>query len=367
MIWCWVEYGGRQLGREGTMRFVNLCCLLLFTSLWLEGPAFGQELRISHQWAEGIDGRDRAARVFVQEVEARTKDLRFRIYPGSSLNIKPSELLLALQKNSLEMAVYPLTYAVATVPEFSLGGLPGLVPNLEAARALKDTEIYTILQSVAESNGIRIVTWWWSPGAFYAKTRAISDPLSVKGLRMRAADPLFERMLREAGASVTNIPSTEVYAALQGGSLDAILTSYEGFVSLRLYEQAKFATLGSTLFMSLTPLVMSLKTWNSLSPEQKATIEEAATISDTFFELIQRDAERRMVKTLRNADGKIHQMTREHFVAWLELAQRTAWLEYTKTNPRAQELLMTTVQKFLERFGSKDDVINSIYGDDEKN
>ncbi len=350
------------------MRFVNLCCLLLFASLLpVESSAFGQELRISHQWAEGIDGRDRAARVFVQEVEARTKDLRFRIYPGSSLNIKPSELLQALQKNSLEMAVYPLTYAVATVPEFSLGGLPGLVPNLEAARALKDTEIYTILQSVAESNGIRIVTWWWSPGAFYAKTRAISDPQSVKGLRMRAADPLFERMLKEAGASVTNIPSTETYAALQGGSLDAILTSYEGYVSLRLYEQAKFATLGSTLFMSLTPLVMSLTTWNSLSPEQKTAIEEAAATSDAYFETIQRDAERRMVITLRKAGGKVHQMTSEHFLAWLELAQRTAWLEYTKTNPRAQELLMTTVQKFLERFGSKDDVINSIYADDEKN
>jgi TRAP-type transport system periplasmic protein len=350
------------------MRFVNLCCLLLFTSLLpVEGPAFGQELRISHQWAEGIDGRDRAARVFVQEAEARTKELRFRIYPGSSLNIKPSELLQALQKTSVEMAVYPLTYAVASVPEFSLAGLPGLVPNLEAARAMKDTEIYTTLQTIAETNGIRIVTWWWSPGAFYAKTRAISDPQSVKGLRMRAADPLFELMLKEAGASVTNIPSTEVYAALESRSIDAILTSYEGFVSLRLYEQAKFATLGPTLFMSLTPLVMSLKTWNNLSPEQKTAIEEAATISDGYFETIQRDAERRMVITLRKAGGKVHQMTNEHFLAWLQLAQRTAWLEYTKTNPRAQELLMTTVQKFLERFGSKDNVIDSIYGDDEKN
>ena len=74
-----------------------------------------------------------------------------------------------------------------------------------------------------------------------------------------------------------------------------------------------------------------------------------------------------MVITLRKAGGKVHQMTSEHFLAWLELAQRTAWLEYTKTNPRAQELLMTTVQKFLERFCSKDDVVNSIYGDDEKN
>jgi TRAP-type C4-dicarboxylate transport system substrate-binding protein len=184
---------------------------------------------------------------------------------------------------------------------------------------------------------------------------------------MRAADPLFERMLKEAGASVTNIPSTDVYAALQAGSLDAILTSYEGFVSLRLYEQAKFATLGPTLFMSLTPLVMSLTTWNKLSPEQKGAIEEAATISDAYFVTIQRDVERRMIATLTSAGGTIHRMTPADFLTWLQLAQQTAWLEYTKTNPRAQELLVTTVQKFLEKFGSKDDVVNSIFGDDEKN
>ena len=83
---------------------------------------------------------------------------------------------------------------------------------------------------------------------------------------MRAADPLFERMLKEAGASVTNIPSTDVYAALQAGSLDAILTSYEGFVSLRLYEQAKFATLGPTLFIEPNFIVMSLTTSKSAVP-----------------------------------------------------------------------------------------------------
>ncbi|HST11082.1 MAG TPA: TRAP transporter substrate-binding protein DctP [Terriglobales bacterium] len=351
------------------MRFVIICCLLLFANLLpATDQAFGQELKISHQWAEGTDGRDRASRVFVQEAESRAKGLKFRIYPKSSLNIQPAELLNALRNNTLEMAVYPLTYAVAQAPEFSLAGLPGLVPSLDAARALKGSEIHTTLQSIAEANGIRILTWWWSPGGFFGKNREISDPQSVQGLRMRAADPLFELMLQEAGASVINIPSTEVYAALQSGSLDALLTSYEGFVSLRLYEQAKFATVGSTLFMSLTPLVMSLATWNKLSPEQRSALEEAAEISDSYFDSIQRDVERRMVTTLRNTGVAIHRMTKKDYLTWLGLAQRTAWLEYTKTNPRAQDLLTTTVITLLENFGpNKDDLIDGIYKDEPKN
>lgn len=256
----------------------------------------------------------------MQEAEARAKALKFRIYPNSSLNIKPGELLNAMQNSTLEMAVYPLVYAVGKVREFSLAGLRGFVPNLEAAQALKGSEIYTTLQSIAEANGIRILTWWWAPGGFLAKNREISDPKSVQGLKMRAAEPLFELMLKDAGASVTNMPSTEIYAAMQSGSLDAILTTYQTFVSL----------------------------------------------SDLYFDAGQRDVERRMVTTLRSAGVSIRRMTNEDHLTWLQLAQRTAWLEYTKINPRAQELLLTTIRTHLEKLGSKDDVVDSIYGDQPK-
>ena len=49
-------------------------------------------------------------------------------------------------------------------------------------------------------------------------------------------------MLKAAGASVVNMPSTEIYPSLQSGVLSGTLTSAETFVSMRLYEQTKFAT-----------------------------------------------------------------------------------------------------------------------------
>ena len=101
----------------------------------------------------------------------RAQGLKFRVYGNSSLNIKPGDLLDALQNGKLEMAVYPLVYAVPKVPEFSLAGLPGLVPNLVAAQALKNSEIYAILRSIAEENGIRILALLWNPGGI-----PIQDP-----------------------------------------------------------------------------------------------------------------------------------------------------------------------------------------------
>ena len=297
--------------------FMTVSVVVVATLAAVHGRAVGQEIRISHQWAEGTDGRDRAARVFVQEVQARTNGLTFRIYPNSSLKIKPNELFAALRNNTLEMAVYPLTYAVADVPEFSLAGLPGLVPDLDAAHALKGSAIHTTLQSLAEAHGIRILTWWWAPGGLFAKDQQIFGPESVRGLKMRAADPLFEGMLKEAGASVMNMPSTDIYSAMQSGQLDAIGTTYEAFMSLRLYEQAKFATIGSSLFMGFCPLVMSLSTWNKLTSEQRTAFEEAATISDAYFETVERDLTGRMEKTLRSSGVAIWRMSNEDYASWL--------------------------------------------------
>jgi TRAP-type C4-dicarboxylate transport system substrate-binding protein len=173
---------------------------------------------------------------------------------------------------------------------------------------------------------------------------------------MRGAEPLFELMLKEAGASILSMPSPKVYAAMQSGALDAVGTTYEAFLSFRLYEQAKVATIGAPhLFMGFSPMVMSLATWRRLMPEQQAAVEEAAELSEVYFEAVQRNSERQLIATLRKAGVAIRRMSKEEYLEWLQLAQRTAWLEYTKINPRARELLVDTVRAVLEGLGPVED------------
>jgi TRAP-type transport system periplasmic protein len=352
---------------EGVVvRFLNTTWLV-FTLVLACAPesALSQEIKLAHQWAGSSDGRDRAAHVFAQEVEARTSGLKVRIIPNSSL--KPAEMLKALQTNALEMAVFPLTYAVGKVPEFSLAGLPGLVPDLEAALALKGSEMHATLQSLAETQGFRILSWWWAPGGLFARDLQIFGPASVRGVKMQADNPLFERTLKAAGATVANMPSGDIAAAMRADELDGVVTTYEAFMSLRLSEQAKFATIGSSLFMDFCPLVMSLAAWNKLTPEQKTAVEEAAAISDAYFVAVQRDLTRRMERTLRARGVAIWRMSSEDYQAWLLLAQQTAWVEYATINPRAQELLLATVRRVLVGRSDKDALVDSIFGEDKKN
>lgn len=304
-------------------------------------PAAAQEIKISHQWKANTDARDVATRKFVEEVNKKDPSLKFRIYPGSSLNIKPVAQLDALQSGTLEMAVFPMSYAVGKIPEMSITIMPGTITSYDHAMRLKDSAFHKKLQEIAEKNGIHIVTWWWTPGGFASKVKLIGGPDTVKGEKMRAADPTFESMLKAAGASVINIPSTEIYPSLQSGVLTSTLTSAETFVSMRIYEQTKYATVGGdyTLWWLLQPLVMSKAAWDKLTPQQRKIFDDAADASDKWFKEAQAKAVVNMVDVYKKAGAEVKPLTKAEFDAWIDLAKKTAWPEFQAKSADAKQLL----------------------------
>jgi TRAP-type C4-dicarboxylate transport system substrate-binding protein len=329
---------------------MRLASLLLAAGLLaLPDVVLARELKISHQWPAETDARDRAARLFAQEVQQRAPGITFRIYPKLSLKIDAVKQFDALQSGELDMCIYVPPYAVKTVPEFSLAVLPGLYPSLAAVRRLRGSKLLDHLQGVAHANGVHIVTWWWVPGSFVTRNREIAGPDTVKGLKLRGGDPLFDLMLKKAGATPVAMSSDQLYSAMQSGALDGTLTSYETFVSTKIYEHAKHFTAGSPgIWMFLNTLMISKPLWDGLSEDEKDAFEAAAEISEDYFAASQRDAERRFVEVFTKAGAKHRQFTREDYLAWLNVAQQTAWAEYLKISPTARTMLYETIKTILE-------------------
>jgi TRAP-type C4-dicarboxylate transport system substrate-binding protein len=311
--------------------------------------AFAKELRISHQWPAEIDARDRAARVFVKEAQARLSGFSFQIHPNLSLHITAEEQFDALRSGALEMSVYPLPYAVKKVPEFSLAVLPGLFRSVDVARSLKGSKISDQIQAIANQNGVHIVAWWWVPGGFVTRNREIAGPETVKGLRLRGGDPLFDLMLKEAGAIPVKMTSDQLYAAMQAGTLDGTLTSYETFLSTKIYEHAKYFTAGSPgIWMFAIPLLISRSVWDGLSAAEQQAFEEAGEISEDYFAATQAEVEEKFIATFTAAGAKFHRFTYEEYLAWLRLAQQTAWRQYLVISPAAEKMLIEVVQTLLD-------------------
>src|SRR5882762_5905202 len=217
-------------------------------------------LKISHQFPGGSidkgDFRDRLTRKFAVEVEKRTSgSLRFEIYPGSSL-MKTVAQFSALRRGALDMSLYPLAYAGGEVQELNIGLMPCMVTSYEQGFAWKKAEVGRELVKLLDAKGVKVVTWIWQAGGTASRAKPVVEPDDVKGLKIRGGSREMDLMLKAAGGIISSVPSDEIYAAMQTGTLDAAVTSSTSLISFRLQEIAKSVTSGrqGSFWFMLEPL-----------------------------------------------------------------------------------------------------------------
>ena len=330
-----------------TSHFLRAICVVM--GLLATGEAIARELRLSHQMPES-DARHRAARVLAAELKKRAPGLAVSIHPNSSLIADPVKQYEALIDGTIEMAVYPMGYASAKFPELSVITMPGVPSNAEAAGLLKGSEFEAKLQELCEEKGFRILTWWWLDGGMASRARAIMGPDSVKGLTARSGGGNdYNMMLAAAGASILPMPFSEVRPSLESGKLGIAQNSFEALVSFRFQEVAKYVTVGggySTLTI-FTPVLISKAVWESLSEEERQALDDAASVSNIYFEASQREAQEAAVETFVKAGIKVQPLTFEEYAAWLQIAKDTAWKKYRAVSPRASELFDAMLKSFI--------------------
>ena len=338
---------GEHLAAPGLRRLAIV--LLCLGEIVLPTFARASDLRISHQWAPGVDARDRAARVFVTEVAKRLPHVKISIHPRSSLGIKPAEQYDAMLDGRVEMAIFPLFYLSPRIPELSITLLPGIPATTEQAQLLKGSRFHKRFQEFCESRGIHVLTWWWLAGGIVSRAPQIGGPATFKGLSVRSGDPNFDLMFEALGATTQIINSTAIAPTMQQGNLDAALASLESLVSLNIFKQAKHALVGgNTIYVSLHPLMISMQTWNSLNSSEKAAFEQAAGLADADFLDSQRLVEQRAVSAFRDAGASVRPMTFDEYIGFLRVANATSWNAYREISEPANELLESMLRSFID-------------------
>jgi TRAP-type C4-dicarboxylate transport system substrate-binding protein len=166
---------------------------------------------------------------------------------------------------------------------------------------------------------------------------------------VRSGDPNFDLMFEALGATTQVIDSTAIAPTMQNGELDAALASLESLVSLNIFKQAKHALVGgNAIYVSLHPLMISMKAWNSLSSLEKAAFEQAARLADADFLKSQTLAEQRAVSAFKEAGASVRPMTFEEYVEFLRVANATSWNAYREISEPANGLLESMMRSFIE-------------------
>ena len=296
-------------------------------------------LKVSHQWSTS-DVRHKVAQIVADEVASANVGLELKIYPSKSL-FKPKEQYRPLSRGQLDMTVVPLAYAAGQRPAYNLTLMPGLVKNHDHAARLVKSPFMQELEQIMAQYDVMVLVHGYLAGGFGGKEQCITGPSDVKGLKFRAAGKAFEQMLAGAGASITSMPSSEIYSAMQTGVLDAANTSSSSFVSYRLYEQVGCYTPAGdvALWFMYQPMLMNKTTFDELNPAQQAALRAGAAKAQAFYLAEAKKADDASTAKFREAGVKIAQMSQADFDAWRDVAKTSSYKAFVEQTPDGQRLL----------------------------
>ncbi len=310
-----------------------------------------KKLKISHQFPGGTattgDFRDQLCRRFAAELEKRTKGaLGAEIYPNSSL-VKTVAQYSAIRRGALDMTLYPLNYAGGEVSEYNIGFMPGVVSSYEQGYAWKKAEIGKKMNALMAEKGCVLVTWLWQAGGSATRdAKPVLVPEDVKGKKVRGGSREMDLMLKGAGASVVSMPSNELYAAMQTGTMDVCMTTSTSFISFRLEEIAHSLTTSrkKSFFFVLEPLLMSKQIFDALPKDQQTAIMDIGAEMEKFAAEKAKADDDEVAKVYEKRGIKTYDIDQVQVDKWKAVARDTCWKEYADKNAGNAEFLKLSQQ-----------------------
>lgn len=195
------------------------------------------------------------------------------IYYNSALGDNIA-LLEAMQLGTVEMGMSSVAFLGGFTDSTSIFDLPYLFKTREAAFEVCQTEVgLDILDSFSEI-GLKGICWANVGYRNLTSNVEIRTPEQMNGRKIRTMDNEMHMACWEAmGASPIPMAFTELYTALQNGTIDDEENSWASFMSAKLYEVQKYVILTGHI-LDVAPIVASQTWWNSLSAEDQALISE---------------------------------------------------------------------------------------------
>lgn len=211
----------------------------------------------------------------------------------------PEAIGMFQQPDAVRAGVVDMVY---TPGSFYAGALPEkdalVTSNKVAAEVRANGGIELIDQIHQEKMGVKYLGWFDSGVCYNLWTR--NEPsldgdgnLDVSGLKLRG-NAVYNAFFTEyLGAQVIDLPTTEVYSALERGVVDATGWTQIGLIDLKWNEFLNYR-IEPCFFSTDLGTIMNLEKWNSLSDEARKIVQDVAIAHEA------ESAEK--LGTLRDAD-----------------------------------------------------------------
>ncbi len=252
----------------------------------------GLVLKIGH-FANADHAGNTAVKMFAENVAKRTNgEITVKIYPNNELG-NPPEVLEQNVLGVIDMSLPTQGQLAKYSKKFGCVMLPFAYNGYDHAYKVLDGPFMQWAKGDLDKAGLVFLSnWEWGFRNLTNSVRPVNNPADVVGLKVRTPPELSNQAAIEAlGGTAQTIQFSELPMALKQGVVDGQENPVSVIYAFKIYETQKYLALTGHTYNSMVH-VMSKKTWNKLTPEQQAVIQEESKKAGDFMRATLRAAEK---------------------------------------------------------------------------
>ena len=211
---------------------------------------------------------------FAGKVKTLTNgELEITVSSGGALGYKGPELLKVVRDGMVPLSDMLISGVAGEDKIFQTVTLPFLAKNFEEAKLLNDTA-RPYFDKAAEKWGQKILFISPWPGAGVWTKRQINTVEEMKGLKTRTYDKNGSLVVEATGGTPITMPFSDVYASLNTGVIDSVITSTPTAVDAKFWEVLKFYQ-PINITIATDMINVNLKAFNKLDKKVQDALVQA--------------------------------------------------------------------------------------------
>jgi C4-dicarboxylate-binding protein DctP len=218
--------------------------------------------------------KGQVAERFKSLVEARFPGrVRVEIYPSAQL-MEARDSVEALAFGEVQLIADALSIYDRFTPQFQIFDLPFLFPSLDAVEQFQQSAAGQELLDALADKGIRGLTFWHNGMKHWSGPRPMRLPDDAAGLKFRIMESdVLMAQVEAVGGSPQKMAFSEVYQALQTGTVDAQENTWSNTFSQKFYEVQPYITESNHGYLGYF-VATNDAFWNGLPDDIRAGLEQ---------------------------------------------------------------------------------------------
>ncbi len=251
----------------------------------------------------------------LEELKKRTKEkIQYTMFAGAALGKGPEHFDI-VAKGLSDMGYFTATWTPGRFPLTDVLSLATWIDGKDVSTEIGNAMYKRILHQ--EFQGVKMVELNGCIQSFLWTKKPVRNLEDAKGLKIRSPGGHQTHYIKAIGAEPIFMPLSDVYLAMETGTVDGIVTCPPQFLAFKLYEVARYGVVATFGCVS-EGVIMNQESWKKIPEELKPIFNEVTHNPYHITGGLTREVYKKMMEELVEKKVNLYPLPANEAERWYE-------------------------------------------------